>query len=74
LSRSARACFASTRIVVACSGSHGARRTREERVANQREQSSRKYYMLTARGRKALSDESETWNRQAAAIARIMEA
>jgi transcriptional regulator len=33
-----------------------------------------KYYMLTARGRKALSDESETWNRQAAAIARIMEA
>ena len=33
-----------------------------------------KYYMLTARSRKALSDESETWNRQAAAIARIMEA
>ena len=33
-----------------------------------------KYYMLTARGRKALSDEAETWNRQAAAIARIMEA
>jgi PadR family transcriptional regulator PadR len=33
-----------------------------------------KYYMLTARGRKALSEETETWNRQAAAIARIMEA
>ena len=33
-----------------------------------------KYYMLTARGRKALSDEAETWNRQSAAIARIMEA
>ena len=33
-----------------------------------------KYYMLTARGRKALSDEADTWNRQSAAIARIMEA
>lgn len=33
-----------------------------------------KYYMLTARGRKALNDEAETWGRQAAAIARIMEA
>jgi PadR family transcriptional regulator PadR len=33
-----------------------------------------KYYMLTARGRKALAQESETWNRQTAAIARIMEA
>jgi PadR family transcriptional regulator, regulatory protein PadR len=33
-----------------------------------------KYYMITARGRKALSEEAETWNRQAAAIARVMEA
>jgi PadR family transcriptional regulator, regulatory protein PadR len=33
-----------------------------------------KYYMLTARGHKALSAESETWNRQVSAIARIMEA
>ena len=33
-----------------------------------------KYYMLTARGRKALSEEAETWNRQVSAIARIMEA
>jgi PadR family transcriptional regulator PadR len=33
-----------------------------------------KYYMLTARGRKALSDEAEAWNRQVSAIARIMEA
>ena len=32
-----------------------------------------KYYMLTARGRKALSDEADTWNRKSAAIARIME-
>ena len=32
-----------------------------------------KYYMLTARGRKALALESETWNRQVSAIARIME-
>jgi hypothetical protein len=30
--------------------------------------------MLTARGRKALSEEAETWNRQVSAIARIMEA
>ena len=33
-----------------------------------------KYYMLTARGRKSLSEEVETWNRQVSAIARIMEA
>jgi transcriptional regulator len=33
-----------------------------------------KYYMLTGRGRKSLSDEAETWNRQVSAIARIMEA
>jgi PadR family transcriptional regulator, regulatory protein PadR len=33
-----------------------------------------KYYMLTARGRKSLADETETWNRQVSAIARIMEA
>ncbi len=33
-----------------------------------------KYYALTAGGRKALSAEEETWNRQTAAIARIMEA
>jgi transcriptional regulator len=33
-----------------------------------------KYYALTARGRKALSDEATTWNRQVSAIARIMEA
>ena len=33
-----------------------------------------KYYMLTARGRKALSEEAETWNRQVSAIARIMQA
>ena len=33
-----------------------------------------RYYMLTARGRKALADEAETWNRQVSAIARIMEA
>jgi PadR family transcriptional regulator PadR len=32
-----------------------------------------KYYMVTARGRKSLSDEAETWNRQVSAIARIME-
>jgi len=32
-----------------------------------------KYFMLTARGRKALALESETWNRQVSAIARIME-
>jgi len=33
-----------------------------------------KYYLLTARGRKALKDEASTWDRQAAAIARILEA
>jgi PadR family transcriptional regulator, regulatory protein PadR len=33
-----------------------------------------RYYALTARGRKALSEEEETWNRQVSAIARIMEA
>ena len=33
-----------------------------------------KYYMLTARGRKALATEEETWNRQVSAISRIMEA
>ena len=33
-----------------------------------------RYYALTARGRKALSQEGETWNRQVSAIARIMEA
>ena len=33
-----------------------------------------RYYMLTARGRKALAEEAETWNRQVSAIARIMEA
>src|SRR5580704_11391839 len=33
-----------------------------------------KYYLLTAKGRKALSAEASTWTRQAAAIARIMEA
>lgn len=33
-----------------------------------------KYYMLTARGRKALAAEQNTWNRQTAAIARILEA
>jgi PadR family transcriptional regulator, regulatory protein PadR len=33
-----------------------------------------KYYMLTARGRKALSAEADAWNRQVSAIARIMEA
>jgi transcriptional regulator len=33
-----------------------------------------KYYALTARGRKQLQTESETWDRQIAAIARIMEA
>jgi len=33
-----------------------------------------KYYMLTARGRKALVTESETWSRQVSAISRIMEA
>jgi transcriptional regulator len=33
-----------------------------------------KYYGLTARGRTALKDETETWDRQTAAIARILEA
>ena len=33
-----------------------------------------KYYMLTARGRKALKDETSAWGRQTAAIARILEA
>lgn len=33
-----------------------------------------KYYMLTARGRKALLQETETWSRRFSAIARIMEA
>lgn len=33
-----------------------------------------KYYMLTARGRKALATETEQWDRQAAAIRRILEA
>jgi PadR family transcriptional regulator, regulatory protein PadR len=33
-----------------------------------------KYYMLTARGRKALAAETETWGRQVSAISRIMEA
>jgi PadR family transcriptional regulator, regulatory protein PadR len=32
-----------------------------------------KYYMLTARGRKALQAETETWSRRFSAIARIME-
>lgn len=33
-----------------------------------------KYYMLTARGRKALVSETEQWHRQIAAIAKILEA
>jgi len=33
-----------------------------------------KYYMLTARGRKALAAEAEAWTRQVSAISRIMEA
>ena len=33
-----------------------------------------KYYMLTAKGRKALSTETEQWDRQSAAIRRILEA
>lgn len=32
-----------------------------------------KYYALTARGRKALEEETATWNRQARAIAWILE-
>ena len=33
-----------------------------------------KYYLLTARGRKALATETEQWQRQIGAIARILEA
>lgn len=33
-----------------------------------------KYYLLTAKGRKALVSETEQWQRQTAAIARILEA
>ena len=33
-----------------------------------------KYYTLTAKGRKALAAETEQWDRQAAAIRRILEA
>jgi PadR family transcriptional regulator PadR len=33
-----------------------------------------KYYLLTAKGRKALTAETEQWERQIAAIARILEA
>jgi len=33
-----------------------------------------KYYMLTAKGRKALSAETKQWQRQTAAISRILEA
>lgn len=33
-----------------------------------------KYYLLTAKGRKALAAETEQWGRQTAAIARILEA
>lgn len=33
-----------------------------------------KYYMLTTSGRKALTQETEQWQRQIAAIARILEA
>ena len=33
-----------------------------------------KYYTLTTLGRRALSSEAKTWNRQISAIARIMEA
>jgi PadR family transcriptional regulator, regulatory protein PadR len=33
-----------------------------------------KYYMLTAKGRKALATETEQWDRQSAAIRRILEA
>ena len=33
-----------------------------------------KYYLLTAKGRKALSDETQEWERRTAAIARILEA
>ena len=33
-----------------------------------------KYYLLTAKGRKALTTETEEWQRQLAAITRILEA
>ena len=33
-----------------------------------------KYYMLTARGRRTLAAEAETWSRRVSAISRIMEA
>lgn len=33
-----------------------------------------KYYLLTVKGRKALTAETEQWERQTAAIARILEA
>jgi PadR family transcriptional regulator PadR len=33
-----------------------------------------KYYLLTAAGRKALTNETSAWSRQTAAIARILEA
>jgi DNA-binding PadR family transcriptional regulator len=33
-----------------------------------------KYYLLTAKGRKALATETEQWERRTAAIARILEA
>jgi len=33
-----------------------------------------KYYLLTAKGRKALASETEQWQRQIAAISRILEA
>ena len=33
-----------------------------------------KYYLLTARGRKALREDTESWGRQTAAISRILEA
>ena len=33
-----------------------------------------KYYMLTAKGRKALDAETQQWQRQTAAISRILEA
>jgi PadR family transcriptional regulator PadR len=33
-----------------------------------------KYYLLTGRGRKALKDETSAWDRQTAAISRILEA
>ena len=33
-----------------------------------------KYYVLTAKGRKALADATEQWERRTAAIARILEA